>query len=99
MKESALQRAVQRLVKERGGYALKIHGSEFQPASVDLLICYRGLFLGLETKVPGKKPTPLQTHILDLINKAGGVAFWADNIFDVKKQLDEIDSWFDDSET
>jgi hypothetical protein len=33
-----------------------------------------GLFVGLETKMPGNKPTALQEHTLSLINAAGGAA-------------------------
>jgi hypothetical protein len=46
-----------------------------------------GRFLAIETKVPGKKPSPQQYKFIDAVNKAGGVAFWADNPDTVKKTL------------
>ncbi len=39
----------------------------------DLLICLNGLFIGMELKDVGKKPTPLQQYSLDGITNAGGL--------------------------
>lgn len=39
----------------------------------DLLICLNGLFIGMELKDIGKRPTELQQFNLDQINKAGGL--------------------------
>lgn len=44
-------------------------------STLDYLICIDGLFFGVETKAPGKKPTPRQKTIIDKIELAGGCTF------------------------
>jgi len=41
----------------------------------DYLCHFRGRFFTIETKVPGKDPTPLQAHQIKAINVSGAVAF------------------------
>ena len=40
----------------------------------DLLVCYCGLFLGIELKAPRGHPSDLQWYHLKEIDKAGGIA-------------------------
>lgn len=42
--------------------------------SADLIGIYKGRFLALEIKVPGKNPTLEQTNFINAVNKAGGIA-------------------------
>lgn len=68
-------RIIKRLQKERPGFWMVVHGSAMQQAGVpDLIGCYRGRFVGLEVKVPGEEPDPLQSHRLNQIIRAGGIA-------------------------
>ena len=53
-----------------GGY-----GSSGVP---DILCCYRGVFIGLECKANGNKPTRLQESHIKEINMNGGIAFVVD---------------------
>ena len=43
----------------------------------DLLVCWRGLFVALEVKVPGNPPTKAQLRQMALIREAGGAAVTA----------------------
>ncbi len=52
----------------------------YGPSTVDYLICHYGLFIGIETKAPGEKPTDRQRLILRQINGAGGQAFVIDSL-------------------
>lgn len=47
-------------------------------STLDYLICYRGRFIAVETKAPGKKPTDRQKMIIQQILAAGGVALVVD---------------------
>ena len=47
-------------------------------SSLDCLICYKGRFIAVETKAPGKKPTPRQKICIDQIEAAGGAVFVID---------------------
>jgi hypothetical protein len=64
------------LVKE-GARPFKIVGGEegFQEIGIpDLLVCFRGRFIGAEVKQPGGKLRPAQRVVLNEIYEAGGVA-------------------------
>jgi hypothetical protein len=46
-----------------------------------------GLFLAIEVKRPGKRPTKEQQAFLDTVKRAGGCAFYASCIEDVTREL------------
>ena len=73
--ESRLTTKIAAALTTRGAWVLKYHVSPYSRAGTpDLLVCYRGRFLALEVKVPGGKPTRLQSQTLAIIRSAGGVA-------------------------
>lgn len=54
--------------------AINQHGSAFASRGVaDILLCIRGKFIAIELKVPGNKPTPLQSHFISKVIACGGV--------------------------
>lgn len=73
--EARLIKKVQALIRQKGGRSFKIHGGDpLQEAGIpDLLVCYRGRFVGLEGKQPGAKPSRRQKQVLDEIAAAGGI--------------------------
>lgn len=60
----------------------------------DFIICYRGRFIGLETKAPGKLSgtTPLQRMQLGGIQKSGGYSLVADSVAPLAKVVALIDA-------
>ena len=75
--EGRLQRKIQAVFTKAGARPIKIQASEDSHQEVglpDLVICYRGLFIGAEVKQPGEKLRPLQRVVLNEIYEAGGVA-------------------------
>lgn len=46
-----------------------------------------GRFIAIEVKRPGNKPTPKQQAYIDRVNAAGGLAFVATSVDDVKREL------------
>ena len=77
--EARLVKRIVAYIEGRGGRSFKIVGDEEgrQEAGIpDLLVCYKGFFIGLEVKQPGAEHTvrPRQKHILKQIEEAGGVA-------------------------
>ena len=75
--EAKLVKKIQEMVREAGGYPVKIHGGDnpFQAAGIpDLLCCIHGRYVGIETKLPGEKLRKLQRVALYEIFNAGGVA-------------------------
>jgi hypothetical protein len=56
---------------------------------------YRGYYFGIETKVPGKDPTPLQAHQIKAINITGAVSFVVRceaDLLAVEEWMNKIDS-------
>lgn len=47
----------------------------FGAPALDFLICYRGRFISIETKAPGKKLTPMQQGTKAAMEAAGGLVF------------------------
>lgn len=84
-----------KLIRDRGGYAEKVHGDIFQPASIDIFACYRGVFIGIECKDLNERPTARQVYAMAQIINAGGRAFVARSPSDVERILDEIDEEID----
>jgi len=46
--------------------------------SLDFIGSYKGYFFAVETKAPGKKPTPRQEVTIETIRAAGGAVFVID---------------------
>ena len=70
-------------VKKKVNATLKALGADcwrFMPVqtgygspALDYLICYKGRFIAIETKAPGKKLTALQESTKEAIEAAGGI--------------------------
>lgn len=75
--ESKLSRRIQDAIRAEGWFCFKVHGSEFTMAGLpDIIVCARGLFVGVETKVPGKEKntSARQDYVHNKIRQAEGVA-------------------------
>lgn len=93
MTEAATTRAIIRYLRriKTGGdpiWWIKIHGSPIQVAGVpDLLICFHGLFVGLEIKATLGRATKLQVHRMAEIEQAGGTTEVVRSVEDVVEVL------------
>lgn len=61
-----------------GWYYMPVQSGMGVAGIPDFIICFRGRFIAVETKAPGKKPTRFQDHQLNAIGLAGGIAFVVD---------------------
>lgn len=57
---------------------------------LDVIICFRGLFISLEVKRPGGKGRKFQQRIIEKIRLAGGGALCVDNAAQLRAVLDSI---------
>ena len=55
----------------------------------DIIICYKGKFLGVECKAGYNKPSALQEREMAAIHKAGGAAMVVR-----EDTLDQLEAWF-----
>lgn len=74
--EKNFEEKVKEILKSKGAYYVKQFGCAFTKSGIpDLLVCYKGRFIGIELKAKKGTPSPLQLYNVDLIQKAGGYAF------------------------
>lgn len=90
-KEQNIQTAIMEYIKSIGGLPIKQNqiGIYAQAGVPDIIACIKGRFVAIEVKKPKQKPKPIQYAFLEAINSCGGLAFWADNLEDVKKIIKE----------
>lgn len=100
MSEAALVKKQIAVIKNRGGWARKTHGGPQSRGWPDIIGCYRGYFLGIESKLPGRENTLTtnQAAALDAIKRGGGIARMYTTTQQVTKLLDTIDERRDRAE-
>ncbi len=93
MNEAALSKKMALRIRTRGGWARKIAGGPGQAGLPDILACYRGHFIGLEVKLPGKENnvTVLQQATLDAMKNGGGITAVVTTVQQVDRIMDRID--------
>ena len=90
--EKSIVDGIMKEIRKRGGWCFKHHGGPYATAGVpDVIACYRGVFVAIEAKQPGKDPTNLQQYTMGLINHAGGRSAVCHSALDAKFFLDQID--------
>ena len=92
IKEQNIQTSIMNYISSIGGLPVKFNnmGIYAKAGVSDILACIKGRFVAIEVKRPGNKPTSVQMQFINAINSIGGLAFWADNLQDVKDKLKEL---------
>lgn len=89
--EKTIENKIKEYLTEIGAWYIKYHGTKMTRSGVpDLLVCYKGRFVGIEVKAPNEQPTELQKYHIRKIREAGGIAFVADNLQIVKDNLEVL---------
>lgn len=70
--EGKIKHQVRQLLDEFPHYRFMPVPSGYGETTLDFLICYKGQFIAIETKAPGKKTTPRQEMIIGSIEQNGG---------------------------
>lgn len=74
--EKTFENKVKLYLKQKGAYFIKTHGDRFSKVGVpDLIVCYKGLFIGIELKASNGKASELQLYNLREIEKSGGISY------------------------
>ena len=76
MLEKNIVNAIKKALITNGAWVVKTHGSIHTAGLPDLLVCYKGRFIGMEVKRPETRGTvtPRQQAFLDAIVSAGGTS-------------------------
>lgn len=74
--EKNFENKVKKWLKEHGAWYVKTWSNGVQRSGIpDLIVCWKGHFIGLELKAENGRPSALQMHEVEQIWKAGGKAF------------------------
>ena len=87
--EGRVKNEVKKQLKALGAYQFWPVQTGMGATTVDCLACYQSYFIGIETKAPGKKPTPRQEVVLTQIREAGGITLVIDSV-DMARLIPEI---------
>ena len=97
--ESRLSKRIMDALRKEGAFVFKVHGSEHMMAGLpDIIGCYRGYFLALETKMPGKQSntSARQDYVHQRIRDAQGLVAVVTSIPEALGYLRTIESLDDD---
>lgn len=88
MKEKTIERQIRNYLDKIGAWHIKTHGNMFSRAGTpDIVACLNGRFVAIEVKRPKGVISELQKANIELIKRAGGVAFIAYSVEEVKRVL------------
>ena len=95
MLERDIVAAIKKYLASLGGgvFFWKEHGGPYGTSGVpDIIICYKGRFIGMECKLPGGRLTELQKRSIDKINRAGGIARRVESVADAMAVIQQADN-------
>jgi len=90
--ESRMSRDILTALRARGAFAWNHGGPTMMAGLPDIAACYRGVFIGLESKMPGNDLSPVQAHRHRQIIAAGGIAVVVRSVADAMAVLDTVDT-------
>lgn len=85
--EAKVKKAVKEYLKSIDAwYYMPVSNGMGRVGCPDILVCWEGRFIGIETKAPGKRGnvTPNQEREIDEISSANGLAVVVDDVEQVK---------------
>lgn len=88
--EGKVKKAVKDYLKGIGAwYYMPVSNGMGRVGCPDILACYNGKFIAIETKAPGKRKnvTPNQQREIDEITHANGLALVVDDVEQVKEAI------------
>ncbi len=98
--EKNFENRIKTLLKNKGAWFIKYWGGtsntgkNYTKSGVpDLLVCFKGVFIGIEVKATNGRPSDLQKYNLRQINAAGGFGFvlYPKHWEDFKKFIEHIE--------
>lgn len=93
--EGKIKENVKNFLKKRGAYFFMPVPSGYGTPTLDFIGCYRGYYFAIETKAPGKEPTPRQRSTMRTMQEAGGYVVWGSKSDELIARLAEHFNWVD----
>lgn len=95
--EARLGHSIKAALEAKGAFVFKVHGSGMMMAGLpDLIVCYKGNYIGLEIKTPTGVVSKIQEHTHKKIRAAGGGAFVVRSVQEALDTLLTVDVLFAD---
>ena len=92
-KEKSFENRVKRYLKSKDIYYFKYFGNAYStPGILDLTLCVKGKFIGVEIKAEKGKVSTLQEYNINRIKESGGIAIVLrpSGFDDFKKQIEDL---------
>lgn len=83
--EGRIKAKVKKILEKHGCYYFMPVQMGYGARTVDILACYKAIFIAIETKAPGKELTKAQEILLAKIKKAGGVTEVIETLEDLER--------------
>jgi hypothetical protein len=89
MKDQEIVNDISQYLQDRGALAI----SKKQKAGALVIACYRGIYLALQIRKPGKRMTNKQLEFSRQVGRAGGIHVVAHKVADARSALKTMDAW------
>lgn len=90
--EAKLKSDIRRYLEGRGAFWSNVQGGPgSKPGDPDIVICYKGRYIGIEAKSPVGRQSPIQKVRMKEIRDAGGIYEIVRKVEDVERILGEIE--------
>lgn len=90
--EGKVKDRIKRILKARHAYWYMPVSNGMGAPALDFIVCYRGYFLSIEAKAPGKKATARQVQTMNHIKNADGHALVVDGS---QESYDDLIGWLE----
>ena len=95
--EGKVKEACKKYLKSIGAwFFMPVSNGMGQVGIPDIICCYKGIFLAVETKAPGKRSntTPNQDRVIEAIKGADGWAIVVDDVEQLKSYVTGINAYY-----
>lgn len=89
--ETIIQQEIINYLKDRRIFHFRVNADINTVGIPDLIVCYRGYFIGLEVKTKKGKISKLQLEVAKEISNNGGFVCFPTSVEDVKNLINKID--------
>ena len=86
--EGRVKKACRKYLRDIGCYVFSPVQMGYGTRTLDDLVCWRGRFIAIEYKAPGKEPTAHQALTAEQITAAGGITMVIDSFEKLKSQFE-----------
>ncbi len=89
--ESVIKKKIKEYLREIGAFWSMIQGGAYsKPGDPDIVVCYQGMYIGIEAKTPTGRQSEIQKVREKEIKEAGGIYILARSVEDVQEVIEGL---------